>query len=156
MPNDSGIGPVNLFLSNRKNSKYGSCDSEAGIVPTSLLYDRLMYVKLFNRLRTSGTGPEMSDSLILKKMRFVSLTIVDGIGPVRLRTLWILNFVRYVRSPMAGERYPERFILEKSMRLIRFDFSSHSRVGPYQSMQQSVLGFQLPKSSGLPRAFFEF
>lgn len=39
-PNDSGIGPVSLFLSKCKDSRLGSCESELGIGPERLLVER--------------------------------------------------------------------------------------------------------------------
>lgn len=98
---------MSLFLSKRRYDKFDSWESEGGIVPTRLLSDKLMYVMFCNLVpRNSGIGPEMFVLVILKNVRFVSLAIVSGIGPERLRILVMSKCWRYVRSPIAGERWP--------------------------------------------------
>ncbi|WVZ06472.1 hypothetical protein V8G54_019818 [Vigna mungo] len=63
-PKESGIGPVSLFRSRRKDNRLGNRESELGMGPERLLKERSRNWRLVSWARKSGTGPDMLVQLI--------------------------------------------------------------------------------------------
>ena len=63
-PNESGIGPVSLFRSKRRDTRLGNWESKLGIGPERLLKERSRNSRFLSWARKSGTGPEILVQLI--------------------------------------------------------------------------------------------
>lgn len=75
-PNESGIGPVSLFLSKRRDTRLGIRESELGIEPERLLNERSKNSRFLSWAKKSGTGPVRLFQLRYNSLRLVSFAMV--------------------------------------------------------------------------------